>query len=361
MSSPFISEDTYEHAIDVAPEAHGKTPSYSQTSLSPQNVAHFGNVGFLADNLLYVEQESQQLETLSTLNSSSPPQNDVGLHQTMFGSFGESFTTVHDGSYRPSEGLIHSQRLDGQNTALVVVPPALSQVQQTSQPRQANGVYFDNFNHGINALPPFWRCPANDTSIPTTDDHRQYWAGRLLAGMNNLTDVFDKPSAAFRKHWFDPSWYTAPHRESVCWEILAIAEGLHRSRPFALQTFDPQFWKQTFKTRDWTFSQRMEKIITLLTYSKARCERLLGGMSMHHVVGNPVTLLSSTRGNAKQNRRRQDFLEAGREAQKLDPALGVVEDPATSPDNLSRNARQNLKRQRLLEVGRAAKRQKTEL
>ena len=205
-------------------------------------------------------------------------------------------------------------------------------IQNVPHTRQSNGLFFSNFEEAMSIFPsPSWRCPANDITIPNADQQRQAWALKLLNAVNNTENVHDKQGVVFRKRWYSPStgpsnFYSPTDKEILCWDILDLAERLHRHGPGVFQSFDSIFWKHAAKTRDWTFRERADKIIELLASSKARCEKLLAGLSLRMIVANPTVLISSTKGNAKQNGRRQTFLEAGRAMMKLDQGNNTAND-----------------------------------
>jgi hypothetical protein len=169
--------------------------------------------------------------------------------------------------------------------------------------------------------PPNWNCPLNDLTIPATDSDRQQWVLKLLKAINNVTNVNDKQGAGFKKRWYDPitgpsNYYLPLDKELLCWDILDLAEQMHRTGPSVLLSFDQGFSENARKTCDWTFERRMEKIVELLAFSKARCEKLLGGGSVQLVVANPTVLLFATMREVKQNGKRQAILEAGRPTKK---------------------------------------------
>ncbi|EDU43349.1 hypothetical protein PtrSN002B_003750 [Pyrenophora tritici-repentis] len=188
---------------------------------------------------------------------------------------------------------------------------------------RAEGFLFDSLEEAIAAHPsPAWRCPTNDPTIPSTDQDRGSWVIQLLSAMSNTIDVFDSPGVAFTKRWYHPvtgpsTYYSEEAKEIVCWDIVDLAEQLHRIGLKVLHSFDKLFWDETNKTQAWTFQQRMQHIVLLLEYSKGRCESLLANETLHAVVGYPSALLSAANNNAKCNRGRQAILEAGRVAKKV--------------------------------------------
>ena len=187
---------------------------------------------------------------------------------------------------------------------------------------RAEGFLFDSLEEAIAAHPPpNWRCPINDPTIPATDEDRASWVSVLLDSINNTTNVLDTPGAMFAKRWYHPvtgpsTFHSEEDKETACWDILDLAERLHRMGPCVLHSFDNLFWNEAKKTKAWTFQQRMEQIVLLLKVSKGRCESLLANETSHAIVGYPSALLSAASNNAKCNRARQAILEAGRVVKK---------------------------------------------
>jgi hypothetical protein len=147
---------------------------------------------------------------------------------------------------------------------------------------------------------------------------------RLLAAINNLDDVYDAQGGQnFRKRWLSQlngasAYYRDTDKEQVAWDILSLAESLHLDGPSVFASFDSVFWRQATSTRNWNFAERIDKIVALLAMSKARCEKLLAGLSLQIVVGHPAYLIRMTKGNGMQNGKRQLLLEAGRAAKEVD-------------------------------------------
>ena len=329
---------------------------------SPRYVSPFGNTGLQAAELSYGGHQPvpfQQFDTASAFNNPWPSSYDVGhpqLHSSyaVFGQMsiagqgtanltsnfpdqqdaapftnqnlrmashgGFQSVLANDGQLptltgpRPQNAIVPSVPLNNQD---FIGPPVPRQNRANTRVRHPTGLYFNNVDDAMSNIPPQnWSCPPNDASIPSTDVERQQWVMKLMTAIGNTKDVWDKPTAAFKKHWLDSSYYTATDKEILCWDLLSVVEDLHRFGPASLLSFDLRFWNQARKSQTSTFQQRMEKVIDLLTYSKARCEKLLGGNSMHIIVANPAALIASTKGNIKQNGKRQAFLEAGRAAKR---------------------------------------------
>jgi hypothetical protein len=170
--------------------------------------------------------------------------------------------------------------------------------------------------------PPSWNCLQNDNTIPVTEADSQQWVLRLKAAVNNTTNVHDDTdSASFKKRWHDPitgpsTYYPEMDRELLCWQIHILAEDMHRIGPSVLLSFDPTFWENAEKTKTWTFQERMNEIIDLLTHYKSRVDTLMGGGSIQTVVAHPRDLLILAQGDKKANNKRQAQLKAVGEAKK---------------------------------------------
>lgn len=91
----------------------------------------------------------------------------------------------------------------------------------------------------------------------------------------------------------------------IAWDIFALAEGLHCTGSSVLVSFDKKFWKKAAQTQAWTFAERMEKIVELLSRSKSPCEKLFAGGGLQAIVAMPEVLLQSTRVNVVHNVKRQ--------------------------------------------------------
>jgi hypothetical protein len=194
--------------------------------------------------------------------------------------------------------------------------------QQQEQYISCHSLQFWNLSIAISTIPSrVWSSPSSDPSIPRDDAGRQYWVLKLLNAINNTIYVYDARGQIFQKRWnltVDPpsDHYSAADKEMVAWDILVLTESLHRKGPSVLLSFDKEFWNKATKTESWTFAERMNKIVELLSFSKSRCEKVLGGTGVQTVVANPEILIKTTKGNLRQNGKRQRVLEAGRAAKK---------------------------------------------
>lgn len=175
-----------------------------------------------------------------------------------------------------------------------------------------------------------WQSPDKDGSIPRNADHRAFYVRLLLHAFKDISQCIDFVGGnSFREHWETlkdgKSIYTVEQMETVCWQLVAIAESLHTRGPSSLGIYDESKLKNAYECRNLTFAQRITHLCKLLQMSKARCETLLKFEGMHIFVATPMQLIRQTRGNKKQNDGRKNMLATGREAN--------CGDSAASPDS----------------------------
>jgi hypothetical protein len=95
-----------------------------------------------------------------------------------------------------------------------------------------------------------------------TDADSEQWVLRLIAAVNNLTNMHDNiNSGSFKKRWRDPvtgpsTYYTDLDKEVICWKIQILAEDLHRIGPSVLISYDQPFWENAEATKHWSFQTR---------------------------------------------------------------------------------------------------------
>jgi hypothetical protein len=268
----------------------------------------------------FIEEESQNLNVAYSIIPEWLTQaRDAASHGT-----GESMSEQGSSQSRSSNyDFLASTDIDPDLSSDV---PMLTQQEQVPPPTQpSDGLLFTSFAEAqATIVVRGWRSPSSDITIPTTDFQRQEVVLRLLAAINNIEDVYDAQGGqSFRKRWLAPLdgasvYYRDTDKEQVAWDILSLAESLHLNGPSVFMSFDTVFWRQTTSTRNWTFAERIDKIEKLLAISKARCEKLLAGLSLQTVVGHPAYLIRMTKGNGMQNGKRQLLLEAGRAAKEAD-------------------------------------------
>lgn len=189
--------------------------------------------------------------------------------------------------------------------------------------QQAWEPMYASFAEARAAIPQVdWRCRANDTTLPQSDDERQDYVSQLLTALNSVHETIGARGAKFRKRWFDPvkgvsTYYSPAAKETLCWVILAKAEKLHRLGPSdAFLSCDRKFWTAVKRTRDWSFAERIDRIAEVLARSKSKCDGMFAGSGVQLVVGNPGKMLRATKADLKQNERKRVMLEASRRDQR---------------------------------------------
>ncbi|KAJ4364126.1 hypothetical protein N0V83_009581 [Neocucurbitaria cava] len=171
-------------------------------------------------------------------------------------------------------------------------------------------------------LPHNWRAPLNDPTLPNNVDDQSYYVAQLVAAFMDITQCIDSEDVdSFQEHWETlasgrPSPYTEEMMEIISWQLVTIAEDLHRQGPISLGVYDATKLKNAKKSQKLTFGARIQQICTLLRLSKARCETCLKGDGLEMIVATPVLLVAQTKGNKNQNQGRQGVLVAGRKTKK---------------------------------------------
>jgi hypothetical protein len=211
------------------------------------------------------------------------------------------------------------QRNIQQNVA--VLPQPQPGAVAPNQAGRQEGFLFDSLEHGLSLISaPDWNIPQNDDTIPNTDQKRCEWVLKLLTAMNNLDDVADSKNKGFPERWpvdGNSTHFSPIGKEIVCWDVLGLAEDMHRQGPGILVSFDWTFWQNAQAEKDHTFEQRLTLIVQLLHFSKARCEKLLNNDGLlQSVVAFPKNLFQATGRNMKVNASKKSAIDQGRPAKR---------------------------------------------
>ncbi|KAL6704456.1 hypothetical protein ACN47E_008200 [Coniothyrium glycines] len=192
-------------------------------------------------------------------------------------------------------------------------------VQQAAQPLLTGG---DVLGHSPTLRPRDdvqWHAPSPDASIPTTPAQQLFYVQTLLNAILSVEKMHDRPTPALLRRWCSPStapYYSPTVLDALAHRILDFTVCLHTQGSSAFTSHDPNFLRHAARTSGWTLAQRLNRVAEVLSCSKSRCEKLLGGLHVQSVVGNPDKVLKTMRGNVVQNGRRQKVLEAGRQAKR---------------------------------------------
>ncbi|KAH7377361.1 hypothetical protein BKA66DRAFT_373196, partial [Pyrenochaeta sp. MPI-SDFR-AT-0127] len=162
-----------------------------------------------------------------------------------------------------------------------------------------------------------WLSPQDDDSIPRDAEQRAAYVEMLLDAFNDVTQCvdFDDAKSAqvpWRSTASKPAIYTDEQVETICWQLVSLAETLHTRGPASLNMFDETKLGYAYTCRKLTFVNRIKYICAVLRLSKARCERLLKFEGLMILVACPTQLIAQTHRNKRQNALRQTYLVAGR-------------------------------------------------
>ncbi|KAF1837094.1 hypothetical protein BDW02DRAFT_467212, partial [Decorospora gaudefroyi] len=148
-----------------------------------------------------------------------------------------------------------------------------------------------------------WRGLSNDKTIPKNDMERGAWVLRLFLAMKNRDAVLDKRPS---RRWAPQSdyFYSEAHMERVCWDVVWIAEKLHLEGINIFPIYDPAMYAQLNKDMRLSFEARMKLLITMLCFSKAKCDAFMKGLGIEEAVICPNRKLLSVVGNRTANGKR---------------------------------------------------------
>ncbi|KAI4660160.1 uncharacterized protein J4E79_005965 [Alternaria viburni] len=180
-----------------------------------------------------------------------------------------------------------------------------------------------------------WVPPANDSTIPTTDEDRAGHVAELLAAMKDTSacpDNQDKDRFAKRLTPGAKKAIYEDQMEKVCWQLVDTAEKLHFFGPKSFSIYDTTPLQTMYKSRNLTFGERIDSLCELLRLSKGRCFSLLKGENLETTVGAAPDKITGTILNNEQNGNRQKYIAEGRTRVKEKKATTSPEDQASVTD-----------------------------
>ncbi|KAH7092382.1 hypothetical protein FB567DRAFT_614322 [Paraphoma chrysanthemicola] len=190
-----------------------------------------------------------------------------------------------------------------------------------------------------------------DPTIPSNMDEQRVYVRRMLDAFLNVADTYDAKNwnSPFTKRWAPRGnvrndFYSVNAIETICWEILDVAERLHISGPATLHIYDPESLEKVKQTRKYSFDQRITIICYALRQSKVCCDGLMKGEGEKVLVGCPQWKRKLQGVTDRRKRKPQDAEKnaeigqevpeqpiASRAEQHLAPAMASnVRDPRSS-------------------------------
>ncbi|KAJ4319218.1 hypothetical protein N0V94_004007 [Neodidymelliopsis sp. IMI 364377] len=170
-----------------------------------------------------------------------------------------------------------------------------------------------------------WQPPQDDDTIPEGKREESVHVKRLLRAMNTMATATDSPdNNSFKIRWSprdtgDP-FYSKERMAIRCWDIVKLTVKLHKNGPSALNCFDHVYAKQFKDTREWTFEQRMDRIVQLLAARKSRCDSVMKGENLDALVGAPESMAKSSVANGVNNNKKAAEIRRGKEVLKQEAA-----------------------------------------
>ncbi|KAF1954924.1 hypothetical protein CC80DRAFT_566054 [Byssothecium circinans] len=182
-----------------------------------------------------------------------------------------------------------------------------------------------------------WAAPKEDDTIPSTNKERRVWVRKLVAAFKDVSQYNDKVSSIFVNRWYDPDHpelgYKGFHKpeavEKACWELMRLAEEIHRRGIGMLTLSDKKIRADSKKTKSWTFEHRMNSLVSLLASYKARCDSLMKGAPIETIVVNPEAARAGSGDNRYANDRRNIYIQQGRQVAGANKGAVEEEDQET--------------------------------
>jgi hypothetical protein len=170
-----------------------------------------------------------------------------------------------------------------------------------------------------------WQPPQADDTIPEGKRGESVHVKRLLRAMNTMATATDSvDNNSFKVRWLprdagDP-FYSKEKMAIRCWDIVKLTVKLHTIGPSALNCFDHVYAKKFKDTRDWTFQERMDRIVQLLAARKSRCDSVMKGENLDALVGAPESMAKSSVTNGVNNNKKAAEIKRGKEVLKQEAA-----------------------------------------
>lgn len=186
--------------------------------------------------------------------------------------------------------------------------PDYSQIRLTYPTRN---IALSNSKKGLQALEKHFLDSNMDASIPQTNAQRQDAARIILGAMKDTSRAKDVGSKHFNSRWAADAKnkYDNDDLETTAWEIVNLAERLHREGPSTLSNRDPHYFPYIKSSAHLTFEQRITVIATLSSEWKARNDGLIKGTTLETSVAAPLEALQSARNNFAANKDRGKKLD----------------------------------------------------
>ncbi|KAF2124456.1 hypothetical protein P153DRAFT_132328 [Dothidotthia symphoricarpi CBS 119687] len=174
----------------------------------------------------------------------------------------------------------------------------------------------------------FWTAPPRDNTIPDSQEAKDIYHEQLIVAIYNNTGCIEtETSKSYQNRWGDDAkFYTRCEIEAAALEILSLAIEIHQigwTKPI----FDGHMREEIYKTMFFSFQERFDALISLLTISKNTCEALMKCERLHAVVGNPWLLDKRVRSNKASNGKKASRIAFATAVEKEEKVAGWCEAP----------------------------------
>ncbi|KAF1837131.1 hypothetical protein BDW02DRAFT_645619 [Decorospora gaudefroyi] len=181
---------------------------------------------------------------------------------------------------------------------------------------KVNGLCFQSMEEAQDAMnDPQWRAPANDATIPQTNEEHQKIVKQLVHSFTDMDAAHDTPNNAYRKRLTPGTkvYYEDWTIEACAWDIVRMVKSMH-IEGFKAPIYDKSIIDFISQTQEWTFQERIDWICIALKASKNVAVTIMKNEKVWATIGAPHKLYCSTITNSVSNAHRGVWVKHGREA-----------------------------------------------
>ncbi|KAI4962405.1 hypothetical protein J4E86_001440 [Alternaria arbusti] len=172
-------------------------------------------------------------------------------------------------------------------------------------------------NTGVEFSGTMWKAPANDVTIPTTEDDIKACVNALDLAMHNVENIREKADIKSpTNRWNSESKYYFPEEYNAAAGLLVKELIKIHTDGWTKQIFDQNEREQCQLTQFYTFEDRFEGLRELLHYSKTSCQDIMKGSRFYTIIANPRNLIHRTATNKTANVNKGQQIRAGKVAIK---------------------------------------------
>ncbi|KAI4921122.1 uncharacterized protein J4E92_008107 [Alternaria infectoria] len=193
-------------------------------------------------------------------------------------------------------------------------------------------------NTGVEFSGTMWKAPANDVTIPTTEDDIKACVNALDLAMHNVENIREKADVkSSNNRWNSESKYYFPEEYNAAAGLLVKELIKIHTDGWTKQIFDQNEREQCQLTQFYTFEDRFEGLRELLHYSKTSCQDIMKGSRFYTIIANPRNLIHRTATNKTANVNKGQQIRAGKVAIKKESSKAASSSATPSSSGEDKN------------------------